>query len=131
MAGLLRCEQKGIWFDKMAWLLYSFPGLVNYILGGMMFITAYRFSEADAPGWVVGASLAMWSAVYLLSSLGLMRFITPGNAARLIFGGGVVIPLLLLHRFNLKSSLTKQIDHSVFSRQMTRTDHKESALFRK
>jgi len=91
MAGLLRCEQKGNWFDKMAWLLYSFPGLVNYILGGMMFITAYRFSEADAPGWVVGASLAMWSAVYLLSSLGLMRFITPGNAARLIFGGGVLM----------------------------------------
>ena len=43
----------------------------------------------------------------------------------------VVIPLLFLHRFNLVSGLPKQIYHSGFTRQMTCTDHKESALFRK
>ena len=41
------------------------------------------------------------------------------------------VPLLLLHRLNFISGLTKQIDHSVFSRQMTCTDHKEGGLLRK
>ena len=39
--------------------------------------------------------------------------------------------LLLPHRFNLISGFTKQIDHSVFSWQMTRTDHEKGSLLRK
>ena len=75
----------------MAWLLYSFPGRVNYILCGMLFITAYRFSEAQAPGWVVGASQAMWAGTYLLTSLALLRIMSSKNAARLIFAGGLLL----------------------------------------
>ena len=75
----------------MVWLLYSFPGLVNYILGGMLFIVDHRFSAADAPGWVVGASQAMWAGTYLLTSLALLKIMSAKNAARLIFIGGLLL----------------------------------------
>jgi len=74
-------------------LLYTFPAIVNYILGGMNFICAYRFSEARAPGWMVGASLSMWAGIYLAVSLLLVRFVTARNAGRLICTGGVVLAL--------------------------------------
>ena len=77
-------------------LLYTFPAIVNYILGGMNFICAYRFSEARTPGWVVGASLSMWAGIYLATSLSLLRFITPRNAGRLISRGGVMLALSAL-----------------------------------
>ena len=75
----------------MLWLLYSFPGLVNYILGGMLFIVDHRFSAAQAPGWVVGASQAMWAGTYLLTSLALLKIMSAKNAARLIFVGGLLL----------------------------------------
>ena len=72
-------------------LLYTFPAIVNYILGGMNFICAYRFSEAKSPGWVVGASVSMWAGIYLVTSLSLVRFITSRNAGKLIFCGGMIL----------------------------------------
>ena len=72
-------------------LLYTFPAIVNYILGGMNFICAYRFSQAEAPGWVVGASVSMWAGIYLATSLALVRFITSRNAGKLIFCGGMIL----------------------------------------
>lgn len=77
-------------------LLYLFPALVNYLLGGMYFITAYRFSVAGASGVVVGASLAAWAGVYCLLSLLIGRWATVRNAPRMICGGALLMALAML-----------------------------------
>jgi MFS family permease len=72
-------------------LIYLFPILINYVLGGVFFITAYRFAEAGANELVVTATIAVWSAVYSVASLAVGRFTTEHNAPRLIVAAGIGI----------------------------------------
>ncbi len=72
-------------------LSYLFPFLVNYVCGGVFFITALRCSQANAPGWVVGATLSTWSLVYSVVSFIAGKVTTVKNSVMLISAGGLMI----------------------------------------
>ncbi|MBO5763008.1 MAG: hypothetical protein J6R85_03965 [Lentisphaeria bacterium] len=78
------------------YLVYFFPVAVNYILGGMFFISALRFSEADAGGLAVGASIAAWALPYALISLWIGSKTTMQNARQLIIGAALALALISL-----------------------------------
>lgn len=65
-------------------MIYIFPVLINYILGGVFFITAYRFSQAGVGEFVVTATMAVWSLIYCAMSFVMGRLTTVKNASRLI-----------------------------------------------
>ncbi|MCQ2396761.1 MAG: MFS transporter [Lentisphaeria bacterium] len=68
------------------YIVYLCPFLVNMLQGGMFFITAYRFSEAGAPKWVITGTMAMWAAVYALTSGIVSRLVTEKRAVKMILG---------------------------------------------
>ena len=72
-------------------LSYLFPILVNYVCGGVFFITALRCSQDNAPGWVVGATLSTWSLVYSVVSFIAGKITTVRNSVMLISAGGLMI----------------------------------------
>ena len=72
-------------------LSYLFPILVNFVCGGVFFITALRCSQANAPGWVVGATLSTWSLVYSIFSFIAGKVTTVKNSVMLISAGGLMI----------------------------------------
>ena len=72
-------------------LSYLFPILVNFVCGGVFFITALRCSQASAPGWVVGATLSIWSLVYSVVSFIAGKVTTVKNSVVLISAGGLMI----------------------------------------
>ena len=72
-------------------LSYLFPILVNFVCGGVFFITALRCSQASAPGWVVGATLSTWSLVYSVVSFIAGKVTTVKNSVVLISAGGLMI----------------------------------------
>lgn len=72
-------------------LSYLFPILVNFVCGGVFFITALRCSQASAPGWVVGATLSTWSLVYSVVSFIAGKVTTVKNSVMLISAGGLMI----------------------------------------
>lgn len=57
----------------------------------MFFITALRCSQANAPGWVVGATLSTWSLVYSVVSFIAGKITTVKNSVMLISAGGLMI----------------------------------------
>ena len=61
-------------------LIYFFPIAINILIGGMFFISAYRFKLAEAPGWVIGATMAAWALIYSIVTLGLSKCLTVRNA---------------------------------------------------
>ena len=61
-------------------LIYFFPIAINILIGGMFFISAYRFKLAEAPGWVIGATMAAWALIYSIVTLGLSKCLTIRNA---------------------------------------------------
>ena len=56
-------------FALLRVFIYLFPILINYVLGGVFFITAFRFSEAGSPEILITGTTAMWAIIYSLSSL--------------------------------------------------------------
>lgn len=69
-------------------LIYLFPILVNFILGGVFFITAYRLAEAGAKPLAVTATMAVWAIVYSAVSMLMGRITTGRNAPRFIMLAG-------------------------------------------
>ena len=74
-------------------LIYLFPVAINLLLGGMFYITALRFSEAQAPGWVVGLTQTAWALIYSVLSLGVGRILTVRNAATILNIGCAMLTL--------------------------------------
>ena len=72
-------------------LSYLFPILVNYVCGGVFFITALRCSQENTPGWVVGATLSTWSLFYSIVSFIAGKVTTVKNSVTLISAGGLMI----------------------------------------
>ena len=68
-------------------VIYLFPIAINMLLGGMFYITALRFSEARAPGWVVGSTLTAWALIYSVLSLMIGRLLSLRNAAGILNAG--------------------------------------------
>lgn len=65
-------------------IIYLFPALVNYILGGTFFISAYELSVAGHGGFVVTCVVAAWALIYSLVSAIMGKITTVENSARLI-----------------------------------------------
>ena len=73
-------------------LIYFFPIAINILMGGMFFISAYRFAQAQAAGWIIGATMATWALVYSIISLVLSRSLTPRNAPVILnIGCGILV----------------------------------------
>ncbi len=68
-------------------IIYAFPMIVNFVLGGMFFITAHHLSEAKYSAAVVTATIWTWASVYCVSSLFMGRITTSRNAGMLIMAG--------------------------------------------
>lgn len=75
-------------------LLYTFPLLMDVIVSGVFFITAYRFSEAKVAGWIVGGTMTVWALTYSLVSYLCGYFVKPENARKVVIGSAVGIALV-------------------------------------
>ena len=75
-------------------LLYTFPLLMDVIVSGVFFITAYRFSEAKVAGWIVGGTMTVWALTYSLVSFLCGYFVKPGNARKVVIGSAAGISLV-------------------------------------
>ena len=76
--------------------IYLFPILINYVLGGVFFITAFRFSAAGSPEILITGTMAMWAIIYSLSSLLVGRIVHEKNAGRIITRAGFFLALVSL-----------------------------------
>ncbi len=76
--------------------IYLFPILINYVLGGVFFITAFRFSTAGSSEILITGTMAMWAIIYSLSSLIVGRMVNEKNAARIIIRAGFFLALVSL-----------------------------------
>lgn len=72
-------------------LIYFFPIAINILIGGMFFISAYRFKLAEAPGWIIGATMAAWALVYSVFSLFFSRRLTRKNAPVILNAGCMIL----------------------------------------
>ncbi len=72
-------------------IIYAFPMIVNFVLGGMFFITAYHLSEAKYSATIVTGTMWTWASIYCISSLFMGRITNPRNAGRLIMAGAAGI----------------------------------------
>jgi MFS family permease len=77
-------------------IIYLFPVLINIVLGGVTFISAFRFSEAGASAVMITGTMAVWAIVYSLSSLLVGRLVTEKNAAKIIVRAGCFLALVSL-----------------------------------
>ena len=77
-------------------IIYLFPVLINYVLGGVFFISAHRISESGASAVLVTGTMAMWALVYSVVSLLVGRIVNEKNAAGIIAVGGLVLTLVSL-----------------------------------
>ena len=48
----------------MKYLIYLFPLVMDIAVSGILFIAAFRFSEAQVPAWMVGSTMAVWALIY-------------------------------------------------------------------
>lgn len=74
-------------------VIYAFPMIVNFILGGMFFISAYRISQAGYSGLVVTCTIAAWAFPYCITSLFMGGCKRSTTAVRLIMVGASAIGL--------------------------------------
>ena len=75
-------------------LIYLFPMVMDIIVGGILFISAYRFSQANVAGWLVGATMAVWAVIYTLVSFACGYLVKPEKAHRVLTGACVGIALV-------------------------------------
>ena len=87
--GIIRQNCQGI--ENVRSLIYFFPIAINILIGGMFFISAYRFKLAEAPGWIIGATMAAWALVYSIFSLLLSRRLTRKNAPVILNTGCFIL----------------------------------------
>ena len=65
-------------------MFYLIPGLFDYVLYGIFFISAYRLAELGASALTVSTPMALWGIVYALSAPLVGRITTAGNAVKLL-----------------------------------------------
>ncbi len=70
-------------------LIYLLPAMADMIVAQYMFINAVRLARSGASASVVANTVTVWSIVYLLACPVIGRFVTAGNAARLMVGSMV------------------------------------------
>ncbi len=77
-------------------LVYLFPLLMDVIVSGIFFITAYRFSEANVAGWIVGGTMTAWALTYSAVSFCCGWFVKPANSHKIVIGAAAGITLVSL-----------------------------------
>lgn len=77
-------------------LIYIFPVIINYVSGGVFFITAYRFSDAGSSEFLITGTMAMWAIIYSLTSLLVGRFVNEKRAPGMIINAGFFLALVSL-----------------------------------
>lgn len=75
-------------------LIYLFPLVMDIIVGGFLFIAAYRFSKANVPGWMVGATMAAWAVIYTALALASGFVIKPEKSHKVLIGSSIGIALV-------------------------------------
>jgi MFS family permease len=70
--------------------VYILPAVSNFVLGGMFFITATRFSQAGVNSFIVGGALAAWALVYSIVSFLVSKIVNEKNAAILVEIAGIL-----------------------------------------
>ena len=75
-------------------LIYLFPLLMDVIVGGVLFIAAYRFSEANVAGWMVGATMSVWAVIYTLLAFASGYVIKPEKSHKVLIGSCLVMALV-------------------------------------
>lgn len=74
-------------------IIYLFPILVNYLGGGMAYITANRFSEAGADKIFVSSTSAVWAVAYFCVSLCMGKLVTEKRAVPMIISAAFLLAL--------------------------------------
>lgn len=74
--------------------IYLFPLVMDIIVSGVLFISAYRFSEAKVEGWVVGATMAVWAVIYSLISWLCGFIVNKNNAHKVVMASCAGISLV-------------------------------------
>lgn len=77
-------------------LIYLFPLVMDIIVGGFLFIAADRFSRANVPGWMVGATMAAWAVIYTVLALTSGFVIKPEKSHKVLVGSSIGIALVSL-----------------------------------
>ncbi len=77
-------------------VIYAFPMIINFVLGGMFFISAYRVAQAGYSGLMVTCTMVTWALTYCITSMFMGGCKRPITAVRLIMGGAASIGLVSL-----------------------------------
>ena len=77
-------------------LIYLFPLIMDIVVGGILFIAAYRFSEAKVAGWLVGSTMAVWAVIYTLLAFASGYWVKPEKSHKVLIGSSCVMALVSL-----------------------------------
>ena len=76
--------------------LFNIPVLMNCATGGILFMVAYRFSEAGVHKMMITGSMAIWAFMYSIVCLILGRLSRPSRAYKILLGSAVMLVLVSL-----------------------------------
>ena len=77
-------------------LIYLFPLVMDIVVSGVLFIAAYRFSDANVAAWMVGSTMAVWALVYTGLSFAGGYIIKPEKSHHFLIGSSIGIALVSL-----------------------------------
>lgn len=80
----------------MKYLIYLFPLVMDIAVSGILFIAAFRFSEAQVPAWMVGSTMAVWALIYTALAFAGGYIIKPEKSHRVLIGSSIGIALVSL-----------------------------------
>jgi DHA1 family quinolone resistance protein-like MFS transporter len=75
-------------------LIYLLPALADLLVAQFLFVNAVRLAHAGASASVVANTVTVWSVAYLLACPVIGRFLTSGNAARMMMGSMVGLAVI-------------------------------------
>ena len=77
-------------------LIYLFPLVMDIVVSGILFIAAYRFSDAKVAAWMVGSTMAVWALIYTVLAFVSGYVVKPEKSHRVLIGSSVGIGLVSL-----------------------------------
>ena len=77
-------------------LIYLFPLVMDIVVSGILFIAAYRFSEAKVAAWMVGSTMTVWALIYTVLAYAAGCVVKPEKSHRVLIGSSFGIALVSL-----------------------------------
>ena len=77
-------------------LIYLFPLVMDIVVSGVLFIAAYRFSDANVAAWMVGSTMAVWALIYTGLAFAAGYIIKPEKSHYYLIGSSIGIALVSL-----------------------------------